>query len=295
MSRRIDAHLHLWDRTDGGYDWIAKGSALDATFSAADARAELDRAGIDAAVVVQADESARDTEFLLACARRYPWVAGVVGWLPIEHPAVSLAVLDALGVDDRLCGIRVATRDSFLERASVRDTLFHVAERGLAFDVPAVWPRHFDDVEALADAVPELTIVLDHLGKPPLADRSQAKRTAWRDALARLAMRPNVFAKVSGLRNTLPEGSSLTTAIARPAWDAALETFGVSRLMYGGDWPITVAFDGYQPVFETLASLAAELSDHEQNQFFGGTAEQVYSLSVIGAGPMTNTTEESKQ
>jgi L-fuconolactonase len=86
---------------------------------------------------------------------------------------------------------------------------------------------------------------------------------------------PNVVAKVSGL--TLP-GVPFTADALRPAWDAALETFGPSRLMYGGDWPITVTAGGYQAAWAVYAELIGELSPAEQSAILHETAAKAYRL-----------------
>ena len=86
--RKIDAHLHLWDRGRGGYDWLESApSALSASFLPAQAEAELRASGIDGAVLVQAEDSLRDTEFMLETAAAHPWVLGVVGWVQLDEPA----------------------------------------------------------------------------------------------------------------------------------------------------------------------------------------------------------------
>ena len=70
-----------------------------------------------------------------------------------------------------------------------------------------------------------------------------------------------------------------TAEALRPAWDAALELFGPSRLMYGGDWPITVRFGGYQRAWAVYAEWIGELSVAEQEHILWNTAVTTYSLS----------------
>jgi hypothetical protein len=64
-------------------------------------------------------------------------------------------------------------------------------------DIPDAWPRHLSAAADLAEAIPKLTVVLDHLGKPPL---KMPDENAWRAQLDRFARLPNTVAKVSGLR-----------------------------------------------------------------------------------------------
>jgi L-fuconolactonase len=276
-TERIDAHLHLWDLEAGDYAWLGpQHGALFASFTADAAHAELAAAGIDAAVLVQAEDSVRDTEYLLDTAARHPWVAGVVGWVRLDDPAAAERQLDRWQGNAALCGIRHLVhndpRDGFLALPAVRRSLALVAERGLAFDVPDAWPRHLDAVAALAGDLPGLTVVVDHLGKPP---RGSAEYPAWRAALARVATRDNTVAKVSGLR--MP-GTDYSVDALRSTWDIALELFGPARLMYGGDWPMTVPDGGYQPTWQVLAELIGELSPNEQAAMLSGTARTAYRL-----------------
>src|SRR5262249_56386560 len=71
-----------------------------------------------------------------------------------------------------------------------------LAARGLTFDYVGILPRHLEHVPLVAQCIPNLRIVIDHLGKPPIAAR---EFEPWSSLLARAAQLPNVFAKVSGL------------------------------------------------------------------------------------------------
>ncbi|RBM13872.1 hydrolase [Prauserella sp. PE36] len=270
----VDTHLHLWDLRVSEYAWLPKGSELHATFTADSARAELTEAGVSTAILVQAEDSETDTEFMLAQASAHDWITGVVGWVRLDDPGTATRQLDRWQEHPALRGIRHLVhddpRDDFLALPAVRRSLGLLAERGLPFDVPDAWPRHLAGVAELAAALPELTIVVDHLGKPP---RGRPGYDAWRAALREVAARPNTVAKVSGLQVA---GEPLTVAALRPVVDTALELFGPSRLMYGGDWPMTVPFGGYQPTWRVLAELIGELSPDERASIAHGTASAVY-------------------
>ncbi|GHF40843.1 L-fuconolactonase [Amycolatopsis bartoniae] len=267
----VDTHLHLWDLTVSDYAWIPDGP-LHATFTAQQARSELDSAGIDTAILVQAEDSEADTRFLLDQAAGHDWISGVVGWVRLDDPGTAERQLDRWQQHAKFRGVRHLVhddpRDEFLALPEVRRSLAMLAERGLPFDVPDAWPRHLARVADLADAVPELTIVVDHLGKPP---RDLAAYQAWRGALRQVAARPNTVAKISGL-----QAEPFTVEATRPAVHDALEAFGPERLMYGGDWPMTVLYGGYARSWEILSALIGELSETEQARVLAGTADAVY-------------------
>ncbi|GAB2998078.1 amidohydrolase family protein [Amycolatopsis acidiphila] len=272
----IDTHLHLWDLTVSEYAWLPPEGPLHTTFTAERARSELDAAGVAAAVLVQAEDSAADTEFLLAQAGAHNWVAGVVGWVRLDDPATAECHLDSYQGNPAFRGVRHLVhddpRDEFLALPAVRRSLALLAERGLPFDVPDAWPRHLGRTAELAAALPGLTIVLDHLGKPP---RDPDGFAAWLRVMRDVASRPNTVAKLSGLQ--MP-GAPFTVAAVRPAVEAAFELFGPDRLMYGGDWPMTVHFGGYGPAWEVYSAFLDELSGDERARVTSGTANAVYGV-----------------
>ncbi|MGH3703587.1 MAG: amidohydrolase family protein [Agromyces sp.] len=279
-ARTIDAHLHLWDRSVSDYAWITPElGPLHADFGPAQARAELDAAGIDAAILVQAEDSLADTRFMLDVAAANDWVAGVVGWVPLDDRAAASAALDVLAGETALRGIRHLVhgdpRDDFLDLPDVRASLAELARRGLAFDVPDAWPRHLGAVRRLAGDLPELTIVVDHLGKPPLGRDDFG---AWRREFDAIAALPNTVTKFSGLHLA---GVAFGAATVQPLWEIALEAFGPDRVMYGGDWPMSVPHGGYQPTWAVMGGCLDALAPDERDAVLGGTAERVYSAPVI--------------
>ena len=273
----VDAHLHAWDLERSDYAWLTPElGPLYATFTPEQAGAELEAVGIGSAVLVQAEDSERDTDLMLEAARRHPWVAGVVGWVQLDDPAVAERQLDRRLQDPSFRGVRHLVhddaRDDFLALPSVRHSLRRLAEHDLPFDVPDAWPRHLAATADLAGALEDLRVVVDHLGKPPFGGGDW---DTWRRTLAAVAAHPNTTAKVSGLQ--VPD-RSFTVAEVRPAWEVALELFGPGRLMWGSDWPLTVLVGGYGNAWDVMSALIAELSPDEQAQVTRSTATSVYKL-----------------
>lgn len=273
-ARRIDAHLHLWSLARAGYPWLTPDlGPLYRDAEPAQARVELDAAGVTDAIIVQAEDSVAETRFLLSLAAENPWIAGVVGWAPLDDPAAARATLDEYE-GTRVRGIRHLVHDDpradFLDLGSVRESLALVADAGLAFDVPDAWPAHLAGAARVAADLPDLTVVIDHLAKPPVDADAQQE---WRGVLAAVAGRPNTVAKLSGLQR---DGSPLTSEVVRPLLDTALELFGASRIMWGSDWPMTLASGGYGPTWAAMDGCLQELSAHERSEILAGTAERTY-------------------
>nr|WP_286344903.1 amidohydrolase family protein [Frondihabitans sucicola] len=63
--------------------------------------------------------------------------------------------------------------------------------------------------------------------------------------------------------------------------DAALATFGVDRLLFGGDWPVSLAHASYGATVGTVRDALAELSADEQDAVLRRTASRVYGLDDV--------------
>jgi L-fuconolactonase len=282
LTRVIDSHLHVWDLESGGYGWLGpQHGELFRSYGPDEAEQQLALGQIQAAVLVQADDTEADSRFMLDVADKYPFVVGVVGWVALEEPDRVVEQLADYGLHPAFRGVRQLVhddpRDDLLDLPAVRRSLAILAEHGLPFDVPDAWPRHLPGLARLADALPDLALVVDHLGKPP---RGTDDLDHWARAFREVGSRPNTVAKVSGLQ--MP-GQPFTVDALRPVWEMALDVFGPTRLMYGGDWPMTVPSGGYLPHWAVMSELIGELSADEQAQLLHRTAVDVYGIEVADA------------
>jgi len=280
VTVRVDAHHHLWDLSTGRYAWPTPAeAAIHRTITPDELAPDLASATIDATIVVQAADSLADTDAMLAAAASYPWIVGVVGWLPLSDRRAAERELDARR--GRLSGIRHLIHwdrdDEWLVRREVQPGLDLLAAEGLPFDLVAVFPRHLRLVPAVAAAHPDLILVIDHLAKPPYRSDGWDQ---WAAEIKLAADFPNVRAKVSGLDTAA--GPGWTIDELRPAWDVVLEAFGPDRLMFGSDWPVCLLESTYIEVVNAAAALIADLSTAEQDLVMGGTAIQTYHLRISG-------------
>ncbi len=274
---RIDAHQHFWDIESGRYDWPTPAeAAIHRTFRPSDLEPELRASGIDRTIVVQAVDTLDDTDSMLAAAAANPWIAGVVGWVPLEDVARAEAALAAWS-EAPLRGVRHLIHHEadpdWLVNPRIQPGLELLARRGLAFDVVAVFPDHLGHVPTIADRHPNLTLVIDHLANPPIRGDGW---DAWRAGLEEAARRPNVVAKLSGLDTAA--GPGWTRAELRPSIDVALEAFGPDRLLFGSDWPVCRMFSTYGEVVGAAIDAVADLTTAERRAILGETAARVYGL-----------------
>jgi L-fuconolactonase len=277
----IDTHQHFWNPGRLRPPWLGpQHGILDAVFEPDDLEPLLAQAGIERTVVVQSADLTADTELMLEYARDHTWIAAVVGWVPLESPLEAAARLDEFAGEPRFRGVRHLLLEEpdphWVLRPRVLESLALLEARDLVFEIPAVFPLHLGDVPTVAAACPELRIVVDHLGKPPL-DREGFDE--WAQHLRAAAAAPNVSAKISGL-NTATSSTNWTSADLAPAVSVALECFGPARLLCGSDWPVALLNGDYARVWQATRELLAPLSDGERSAILTGTAERLYGLAA---------------
>ncbi|TXS71613.1 amidohydrolase [Streptomyces sp. sk2.1] len=277
----VDAHHHVWDLSVRDQDWITGDelAPLRRDFTLADLEPEARAAGVRATVLVQTITVPEETPEFLALAHGSDLVAGVVGWCDLTAPDVTdtLAALRELPGGDRLVGIRHQVQDEpdpdWLLRPDVRRGLRAVADAGLVHDL-VVRAHQLPATVRAAALLPELTFVLDHAGKPPVAT---GELRPWADDLRALAARPNTVCKLSGLV-TEADVRSWTVRDLRPYADTVLDAFGPDRLMFGSDWPVCRLAATYQEVVDTARTLIGDLGEDERTRVLATTAERVYGL-----------------
>jgi L-fuconolactonase len=282
--------MHIWIYGTYQTSWMevppyaddAAFQPLRRSFEPDDLAPELQAAGVRYTVAIEAADGLAENEALLRNSRSHEWIAGVVGWVPLAHLVEVERALDACVEEPAFVGVRhlvnVEPDPDWILRSDVLEGLRILASRGLTFDYVGILPRHLEHVPVFARRVPDLRIVIDHLGKPPIA---AGDLEPWSSLLVRAAQMPNVFAKVSGL--DAGKADHWTAATIAPYIDRALELFGPERLMFGSDWPVANLRGGYSKVWHETNLAFARLSRDERDRILGGTAIAFYRLPVSAA------------
>jgi len=280
---RVDAHQHFWDPTTADYPWMSDApDVVRRPYGPDDLTPLLAAARIDATVVVQARLSMDETRALLRTAAEVDAVAGVVGWVDLTAGDVARSVAELRGGPGgtRLVGLRHHANEEpdprWLCRPDVIRGLRLAAQAGLCFDL-LVWPRELPAALDLAAMVPEVRLVLDHMGKPAVRDGLDE---GWAQAIRGLGALGNVSVKLSGIATEAADRWSVDDL--RPFVDVVLEAFGSDRTMFGSDWPVCLAATTYGGWLAGAEALTAGLSDAERADVFGETARRVYGLALPG-------------
>jgi L-fuconolactonase len=269
----IDSHAHIWKR-EAGYAWLDDApEVLRRTFSFAELADEAGPAGVFQFVLVQADDAPGDTDRMLRIARNDERVAAVVGWLPLDQPRQFGRSAEARAEEPAFRGIRALThtysRPDWICSREVIDSLREVSLRAWSLDYAAAEASHLDAVLKVVSAVPEIRLILDHLG-----GAVSIPRATWRDRIARLSEHPTSFVKISGIPVTV------STDPWRDRVDTVLELFGPERVMLGSDWPVCLVPHSatYSHVATGLKNLLGHLSTHEAKAVTHSAARTAYRI-----------------
>ena len=309
----VDPHHHLWDRSFSTYLAPDLHKDLTATHNVAktvfvecmanydDQRFEHMRP-VGETVFVAAEADALD-------AGGGPSIAGIVG-----HADMMLgdAVEDVLAAHDavgggRFRGIRHATAwdasdeirnghgnpfELMMGKDDFRAGARKLAAMGFSFDAWLYHPQ-IPELAALAAAVPEVTIILDHMGAPlavgPYGQDRDRTRAEWKASMRLLAANPHVFLKVGGIGMGQHFATGWTTLAAPPGSEEVAEywgddvrfcidLFGPDRCMFESNFPVDRETLPYPVLWNAFQIMAADYSDAEQDDLFFRTASRVYRL-----------------
>jgi L-fuconolactonase len=280
LSGIIDAHQHVWDLDRAEYAWLGpEAGVLYRNFGMDDVAPEFEAAGVTGTVLVQSADDDDDTEHMFAVADAAPIVLGIVGYVPLHEPDRAAERLAELAQRPLFCGVRNLIHDRpdphWLLRHDVDEGLGLLERAGVPFDVVGVLPEHLEAVLMISERHPDLDIVIDHLNKPPIG---LADHEPWASLMTRVAANPRVRGKVSGLYSAVGDPAGWTVDAIRPIFDHVLEAFGPDRLMYGGDWPVSLIAGGYSRVWSGIEQLLGGLDPADRDRILADTARTFYQL-----------------
>lgn len=272
---KIDAHQHFWRRDRGDYDWLTPALApIYRDYQPADLAPQLADAGITHTILVQAAATVAETRYLLDLARQHSFIAGVVGWVDFES-ADAPATLGELAHDPKLVGLRPMIQDipdtEWMLRESLEPAFEAMIDHDLVFDA-LVKPPHLPALRELAGRYPDLRMVLDHGGKPAIADGDVA---GWKDDVAALARDTTMVCKLSGL---VTEAGSADPARLADCVQHLLQCFGPARLLWGSDWPVCELVCSYSQWCATTDTLLAGLGASDRALIQSETARKTYGI-----------------
>jgi predicted TIM-barrel fold metal-dependent hydrolase len=272
-----DAHLHLWDSSLLAPPWLAAAPRFAGSFGLERYRGDGGVGG--ALVLVEADvaprDRAREAELLSSWARAEGRTHAVVAGIEPGGAGFAEAMRAAREVPAVTGSRRVLHGGdrAFGGAAFVRD-LRALGAAGISADLCVRW-TDLALVEHCAREAPEATIVLDHLGNPPLrAGWDSTERAEWQRLVARVAACTNTVVKWSAMFENA--GRAIDSLEARGWFEWSLECFGPDRVLWGSNWPVCFADAPLARWLECSAELAAGLAPGEQDAVFRANAARIY-------------------
>ncbi len=271
----IDAHQHVWRIGENDCRWPPPDlAAIRRNFLVDELESLAAPLGVQGSVLVQSQESDRDTDWLLEQAEGADFVKAVVGWVDLKSDAAA-ARIAALAEHRKMRGLRPMLQnlpsDTWILDAEIEPAVEAMIAHRLVFDA-LVFTRHLCHLRIFARRYPQLAIVIDHAAKPPIRS---GQLEPWRTEISALAALPNVWCKLSGL---LTEAASDQDMHALgPFVDHLIRVFGPYRLMWGSDWPVLNLAGDYGQWLRLARRLCGG-GPAALRAVFDGTARVVYRL-----------------
>ena len=273
---KLDSHQHFWKFDPVRDAWIDSSmKPIQRDFMPDDLKPELVKNGFDGCVAVQADQSEKETRFLLDLAKDYPWIKKVVGWVDLKADDIA-SKLEQYQSEKQMAGFRVILQS--LEPEAMKDKGFLwgiglLEKFGFTYDI-LIYPKHLSAAYNFAKKFPNQSFVVDHLAKP---DIKSGEFESWSKGISNLAKLPNVYCKVSGMI-TEANWYHWKPSDFIPYLDFITRSFGTNRLMYGSDWPVCLLAGTYDQVYDLAADYYNGFSPSEKAAIFGLNATRFYGV-----------------
>lgn len=276
----VDSHIHFWQPTHLRYGWLDEVPPINRAFLPENLLAQTGEHSLEKIVFVQAgahpEDAMAEVKWVSELAETHPQIQGIVADAALENGAAVEAHLAELQNYPLVKGVRRLIQgeaDGFCFSAEFIQSTNLLPKYNFTFDICAI--HQLPDVLHLVAACPDVNFVLDHFGKPAIKD---GLLDPWRDQISQLASFKNVRCKLSGLI-TEAGHDNWQPADLQPYIDHVLEAFGANRLMYGGDWPVSLLASKSWSDWVTVAQNAiSHLDEDEQHKIFYQNAIDFYAL-----------------
>ena len=293
----IDPHHHLWDLGMKKHPWLANEPGRESLGDLGpllknylpenyrhDARNQNVVATVNIEASWESDDCLGETRWLETLDKSAGVAARYVARVPLERSDAP-ALIEAQAEFSRVVGIRdilswdpdpsrrFAARDGLMDDPAWRAGLGELARHGLSFDL-MVFPRQLAAAARLASDFPQLQFVLNHCGSP--IDRDAEAMEFWRRGVRALAERENVAIKISDL---VAYDHDWTLESLRPVVMHCIDCFGVSRSMFGSDFPVTGLHASFDETFDSFKTIVEDLSADDQSALFHDNAARLYRIA----------------
>jgi len=275
----IDTHVHLFDpRRPQGVPYSGpKGQppqlALPGIY-----RDLAAPTGIAGAIVIEASPWIEDNLWILERARSDPMFVGVVGHLQPDKPDFA-QYLDRFSKNPLWRGIRYAQVSAMnggraVLKPGMADGLKLLAQKDQSLDMANPSIALLRGALLVAEAVPDLRIIMDHM---PQFDPLPREQAAYDDLLGQLSQHPNFFLKLSQVVHPDIQGViSHDLGHYRSRLDRLIATFGTDRIMFGSNWPATIGKADIPESVSLMRTYFASKPRDEAEKYFWKNSKSIY-------------------
>lgn len=274
---RIDAHQHFWHFDKVRDAWITdEMQTIQRDFLPSDIYASLKEHNMDGCVAVQADQSEKETTFLLQLAKDNEWIKAVVGWVDLRKADINERLAYYAGIN-KLKGFRHILQGENVEEwfkdKAFLNGIAQLEQYKFTFDI-VLNHKQLSYVDHFVKQFPNQLFVLDHLGKPDIKHRN---RRQWKEDICKIAGQKQVFCKISGMA-TEADWSHWKEDDFHFYLDVVTTAFGTDRIMFGSDWPVCLLASSYSQWITATEKYFAAFSASEKEKIFGGNAALFYNI-----------------
>ncbi|MDB5586694.1 MAG: amidohydrolase [Devosia sp.] len=287
----IDTHLHIFDHSRLTYSGFVGHPIFGRDHHIEDYAAALGRVDVDAMVFLEcyADftpaggQYLEEIAFVEEEAQRDQRLKAIVPMAPLEWGSRVEPMLEEMASKHPMVrGIRRIVEFDADPRALTLSRDFvegvNLLEKfGYHFEIN-VNHTQMDIVREFVHRIPNVKLILDHCGKPGIEEGAIAQ---YRDDVAELARHPNLWIKLSDLP-VEADKKNWTETDLRPFIAATLESFGVERTIYGGDYPVCLQATTLPRWVEVLDRAFADLgvSEADTRKIYRDNANSFYRLGL---------------
>ncbi|MEO5806329.1 amidohydrolase family protein [Devosia sp.] len=288
----VDTHLHVWDHSRLTYSDFQGHPLFGRDYHVEDYAHDLDGVEVEAMVFVEcyadftptSGQYIEEIEFVEDEARRDKRLKAIVPMAPLEWGQRVEPMLAQMATHSAVRGIRRIVEFDADPRALTLSEDFiagvNLLEKfGMHFEINVNFTQ-MDIVREFVRHIPNVKLILDHCGKPGIKSGAIAQ---YRDDIADLAKHPNLWIKLSDLP-VEADKQHWTEADLRPFIAATIDTFGVDRVIYGGDYPVCLQATSLQRWVEVLDRAFADLglSVVDTRKIYRDNANAFYRLGLNG-------------
>jgi len=273
----IDAHQHFWQYEPVKHEWIDDNMAvIRRDFLPSDLKEVYQENGIDGCIAVQADQTLKETDFLINLSKENPFIKGVVGWVDLRSDNIQadLAKYGDVGIVKGFRHVVQGEPDpNFLLRKNFLRGISALKEFDFTYDI-LIFPHQLGAALEFVRKFPNQKFVIDHIAKPYIKD---GFFDGWAVLMKEIAKSENVYCKISGMV-TEADYNSWTPKQIEPYMDLVLDSFGTKRLMFGSDWPVCLVAANYKQVKSLVTTFIEPLSETEKEAIMGRNAITFYNI-----------------